>query len=101
MTRAATPYEGISNSKLRQYLDSGMRLPQPTHCPDAIYDIQRQCWCRRADERPTFDHLTKRLRGILRDNTPNPYVRVGGEQYLMAVMPGRIYTNFFACQLLR
>lgn len=36
-TRGAVPYSSISNSKLREFLDAGQRLPQPVQCPDEVY----------------------------------------------------------------
>uniref|UniRef100_A0A183IIK7 receptor protein-tyrosine kinase n=1 Tax=Soboliphyme baturini TaxID=241478 RepID=A0A183IIK7_9BILA len=37
LTRGATPYSSICNSQLRNFLDSGQRLPQPHDCPKEMY----------------------------------------------------------------
>ena len=39
----------------------GDRLSRPPGCPDALYDIMQSCWARRAEERPSFGMLEKKL----------------------------------------
>jgi len=36
LTRGTTPYPDVSNWDIRQYVQSGRRLPQPESCPDDL-----------------------------------------------------------------
>ncbi|XP_077468891.1 tyrosine-protein kinase Mer isoform X1 [Stigmatopora argus] len=60
-TRGMTPYPGIQNHEIYDYLLEGHRLKQPTDCLDDLYEIMYSCW--RADplDRPHFSQL----RGML------------------------------------
>ncbi|GAA6213929.1 tyrosine-protein kinase Mer-like [Lates japonicus] len=60
-TRGMTPYPGIPNHEIYDYLVEGHRLKQPADCLDELYEIMYSCW--RADplDRPLFPQLRKTL----------------------------------------
>ncbi|CAJ1067430.1 tyrosine-protein kinase Mer [Xyrichtys novacula] len=60
-TRGMTPYPGIQNHEIYDYLLEGHRLKQPTDCLDELYEIMYCCW--RADpvDRPAFTQLREML----------------------------------------
>ncbi|XP_069091177.1 tyrosine-protein kinase Mer isoform X2 [Pleurodeles waltl] len=57
ITRGMTPYPGVQNHEMYDYLLQGHRLKQPNECLDELYDLMYLCW--RADpvDRPTFTDL--------------------------------------------
>ncbi|XP_073338018.1 tyrosine-protein kinase Mer [Pagrus major] len=60
-TRGMTPYPGIQNHEIYDYLLEGQRLKQPGDCLDELYEIMYNCW--RADplDRPFFPQLREML----------------------------------------
>ncbi|XP_029450170.1 tyrosine-protein kinase Mer [Rhinatrema bivittatum] len=64
-TRGMTPYPGVQNHEIYDYLLQGHRLRQPTDCLDELYEIMYSCW--RADpvDRPTFTELKLQLEKLL------------------------------------
>ncbi|KAM3852222.1 tyrosine-protein kinase Mer isoform 2-T2 [Vipera latastei] len=64
-TRGMTPYPGVQNHEIYDYLLHGHRLKQPEGCLDDLYEIMYSCW--RADpvDRPTFSELKLHLEKIL------------------------------------
>ncbi|XP_053169482.1 tyrosine-protein kinase Mer isoform X2 [Hemicordylus capensis] len=60
-TRGMTPYPGVQNHEIYDYLLHGHRLKQPEGCLDELYEIMCSCW--RADpmDRPTFSELKLHL----------------------------------------
>ncbi|XP_007957601.2 tyrosine-protein kinase Mer [Orycteropus afer afer] len=64
-TRGMTPYPGVQNHEIYDYLLHGHRLTQPEDCLDELYEIMYSCW--RADplDRPTFSMLRLQLEKFL------------------------------------
>ncbi|KAM6178284.1 tyrosine-protein kinase Mer [Rhynchocyon petersi] len=64
-TRGMTPYPGVQNHEIYEYLLHGHRLKQPEDCLDELYEIMYSCW--RADplDRPTFSGLRLQLEKLL------------------------------------
>ena len=52
----ATPYPG--NPNIMAFVTGGGIHPQPSSCPNHVYQELRRCWAFEPGERPTFDHMT-------------------------------------------
>lgn len=57
----ASPYCGMSNSRARELIDTGYRLPAPEKVPDTVYQLMLQCWEYNPDKRPTFQEIHQTL----------------------------------------
>ncbi|KAL3224630.1 hypothetical protein MRX96_026428 [Rhipicephalus microplus] len=60
----ASPYCGMSNSRARELIDTGYRLPAPEKVPDTVYQLMLRCWEYNPDKRPTFQEIHQTLVGI-------------------------------------
>ncbi|XP_072125885.1 tyrosine-protein kinase receptor UFO isoform X1 [Mobula birostris] len=70
-TRGQTPYPGVENSEIYDYLRQGNRLKQPPDCLDVLYELMYYCWQLNPRERPTFEIICCQLEKILED-LPDP-----------------------------
>ncbi|XP_054026519.1 tyrosine-protein kinase Lck isoform X4 [Dryobates pubescens] len=57
VTYGRIPYPGMTNPEVIQKLERGYRMPQPDNCPGELYELMRQCWKERPEERPTFEYM--------------------------------------------
>uniref|UniRef100_A0A8C8F5R0 Tyrosine-protein kinase receptor TYRO3 n=1 Tax=Oncorhynchus tshawytscha TaxID=74940 RepID=A0A8C8F5R0_ONCTS len=72
MARGQTPYPGVENSEIYEYLIKGERLKQPPDCRDDIYEIMHSCWSPVPKCRPSFLHLIDQLEGLWASLSPVP-----------------------------
>nr|XP_057935431.1 tyrosine-protein kinase receptor UFO [Doryrhamphus excisus] len=70
-TRGQTPYPGVENSEIYDYLRQGNRLKQPPDCLDSIYALMFTCWLLSPKDRPSFESLCCELEKTLED-LPDP-----------------------------
>uniref|UniRef100_A0AAQ5XRL9 Tyrosine-protein kinase receptor TYRO3 n=1 Tax=Amphiprion ocellaris TaxID=80972 RepID=A0AAQ5XRL9_AMPOC len=87
MTRGQTPYPGVENSEIYEFLIKGERLKKPADCRDDIYEIMHSCWSPVPKCRPSFQHLVGQLEALwLSLSTAPPskepllYVNLEGEE---------------------
>ncbi|KAM6179315.1 tyrosine-protein kinase Mer [Erethizon dorsatum] len=64
-TRGMTPYPGVQNHEMYDYLLHGHRLKQPEDCLDELYEIMFSCWSADPLDRPTFSVLRLQLEKLL------------------------------------
>ncbi|XP_054431532.1 tyrosine-protein kinase Mer [Pteronotus mesoamericanus] len=64
-TRGMTPYPGVQNHEIYEYLLHGHRLKQPEDCLDELYEIMHSCWRAEPLDRPTFSMLRLQLEKLL------------------------------------
>ncbi|XP_030628157.1 tyrosine-protein kinase Mer [Chanos chanos] len=60
-TRGMTPYPGVQNHEIYDYLLDGHRLKQPSDCLDELYAIMSSCWRANPQERPDFTQVREML----------------------------------------
>uniref|UniRef100_A0A672PPS5 receptor protein-tyrosine kinase n=1 Tax=Sinocyclocheilus grahami TaxID=75366 RepID=A0A672PPS5_SINGR len=63
-TRGMTPYPGVQNHEIYDYLLEGNRLKQPNDCLDELYGIMFSCWSADPVDRPDFPQVRKRLENL-------------------------------------
>ena len=63
-TKAATPYDGMSNQKVWTAVLGGYRLPQPADCPDHVYALMLECWATTPTDRPAMLDLWQQFREL-------------------------------------
>uniref|UniRef100_A0A8C4VJH2 Tyrosine-protein kinase Mer n=1 Tax=Gopherus evgoodei TaxID=1825980 RepID=A0A8C4VJH2_9SAUR len=64
-TRGMTPYPGVQNHEIYDYLLHGHRLKQPEDCLDELYEVMYSCWRADPHERPAFPELKLHLEKLL------------------------------------
>ncbi|XP_053253776.1 tyrosine-protein kinase receptor UFO isoform X1 [Podarcis raffonei] len=69
-TRGQTPYPGVENSEIYDYLCQGNRLKQPIDCLDGLYELMMSCWALNPRDRPSFEILHQELEKILKSLPP-------------------------------
>ncbi|XP_075463030.1 tyrosine-protein kinase receptor UFO-like isoform X2 [Ascaphus truei] len=69
-TRGQTPYPGVENSEIYDYLRQGNRLKQPPDCLDGLYELMSSCWLLNSKERLSFETLHGELERILKNLPP-------------------------------
>ncbi|XP_078089620.1 tyrosine-protein kinase receptor TYRO3 [Mustelus asterias] len=71
-TRGQTPYPGVENAEIYDYLIRGHRLKQPPDCIDELYKLMYQCWHTDPKLRPSFQSLRASLESLLLGFSPVP-----------------------------
>ncbi|NXP63159.1 MERTK kinase, partial [Chloropsis cyanopogon] len=69
-TRGMTPYPGVQNHEIYEYLFHGQRLKKPEDCLDELYEIMSECWRADPATRPSFSQLKVQLEKLL-ENLPS------------------------------
>ncbi|XP_035850297.1 tyrosine-protein kinase receptor TYRO3 isoform X2 [Sander lucioperca] len=70
MTRGQTPYPGVENSEIYEFLIKGERLKKPPDCRDDIYELMHSCWSPVPKCRPSFQHVVVQLEALLLSLSP-------------------------------
>ncbi|NXN86442.1 MERTK kinase, partial [Bombycilla garrulus] len=86
-TRGMTPYPGVQNHEIYEYLFHGQRLKKPEDCLDELYEIMSECWRADPATRPTFSQLKVQLEKLL-ENLPSATAR-GDAIYINTGLPER------------
>ncbi|MGH0171671.1 UNVERIFIED_CONTAM: hypothetical protein FKN15_061620 [Acipenser sinensis] len=61
VTLGQTPYPGVENCEIYEYLLKGSRLKQPPGCLDEVFEIMHSCWNANPKGRPSFQSLIGQL----------------------------------------
>ncbi|XP_007889190.1 tyrosine-protein kinase Lyn isoform X1 [Callorhinchus milii] len=61
ITYGKIPYPGMSNTEVVNAIGRGYRMQRPPECPMELYDVMKECWKSKAEDRPTFDYLKSLL----------------------------------------
>lgn len=77
-TLGGSPYPGLPPTEIYQFIMDGNRMDQPLDCPDQMYQMMRDCWMEKAEDRPNFAALVQRLENTIASNMP----AMGLEGYL-------------------
>ncbi|XP_057289096.1 tyrosine-protein kinase Mer isoform X1 [Pezoporus wallicus] len=85
-TRGKTPYPGVQNHEIYEYLLHGQRLKKPEDCLDELYALMSACWRADPAARPTFPQLKVHLEKLLENL---PAMRSSGDViYINTSLPG-------------
>jgi len=56
-SKGGTPYQGMTNTRARELIDSGYRMPAPDGTPDEVYQLMLRCWQYESEDRPHFSEI--------------------------------------------
>lgn len=68
-SKGDTPYSGMSNSRARERIDTGYRMPAPENTPPEIYRLMLKCWSYEPESRPHFDEIFNAVDTIMTRET--------------------------------
>ncbi|XP_059053619.1 tyrosine-protein kinase Fer isoform X1 [Achroia grisella] len=56
-SKGDTPYAGMTNSRAREKIDTGYRMPAPESCAEDVYALMLRCWEYEPEKRPHFHQI--------------------------------------------
>ena len=54
----------MTNTRAREMLDSGYRMPAPDDTPGEMYDLMLKCWNYEAEARPHFNEIHSKIESL-------------------------------------
>jgi len=83
-TRGSQPYSDVDPWEMRDYLQSGYRLPRPKYFPDDnIYEFMASCWFEDPEARPTFTEILNYLSSLLDEDNSQTSVTLHDYQNIL------------------
>ncbi|KAL5509448.1 hypothetical protein EMCRGX_G004827 [Ephydatia muelleri] len=61
----SSPYPGVENHEVLDYLNKGFRLKKPCICSDKMFAIIERCWNSQPESRPGFYDLVMSLQDLV------------------------------------
>ena len=66
---------GMTNTRAREMLDSGYRMPAPDDTPGEMYDLMLKCWNYEAEARPHFNEIHSKIESLFSRYMSNLFFR--------------------------
>ncbi|KAK6477786.1 ephrin type-B receptor 1-like [Huso huso] len=70
VSRGRSPYPGVQNHEMFEFLEAGNRLKQPADCDPKLYQLMTECWSPDPSDRPSFSELEGSLKELLASLPP-------------------------------
>lgn len=67
-TQGATPYPNKDNADVKSDVQRGIKMAQPSECPNEVYEIMKRCFEVHAKHRPSFATIHELLKELHRKN---------------------------------
>uniref|UniRef100_A0A3Q3KIV8 Tyrosine-protein kinase n=1 Tax=Monopterus albus TaxID=43700 RepID=A0A3Q3KIV8_MONAL len=61
-TYGGKPYRKMKGPEVIRYIEGGNRMDCPPGCPERMYEVMRECWTYRQEERPDFKKVEESMR---------------------------------------
>eukprot|EP00051_Salpingoeca_urceolata_P010320 m.125929 g.125929 ORF g.125929 m.125929 type:complete len:644 (+) comp16665_c0_seq1:154-2085(+) len=69
------PFQALQSRVAREQIREGLKLDQPTDCPDAVWKIISSCWADKPTSRPRFSALYSQLEELALQEPKKPAPR--------------------------
>ncbi|KAI7798161.1 tyrosine-protein kinase ZAP-70, partial [Triplophysa rosa] len=61
-TYGGKPYKKMKGPEVMSFIESGNRMECPTGCPDTMYELMKDCWTYKHEDRPGFVIVEEKMR---------------------------------------
>lgn len=96
VTRGERPYNKMTNEQTLKAVQSGYRMPQPSNCPQGLYELMSKCWQTEPHDRLSFDAIESQLEEFHTSKCFNDraYIRIPMSEQTMALQKHRLAALF-------
>ena len=74
------PYQNMNNAEMKSAVQKGMKMAQPSRCPDEVYEVMQCCFELHAKNRPSFAAVHQQLKELY-NNDPMSEANINGSEY--------------------
>ena len=78
-SRGNIPYPNMDNAKVKSDVQNGIKMAQPSDCPNEVYEVMKHCFELHAKERPSFDVVHQQLQELYCNNPMSEASSSGSE----------------------